>query len=150
MIGEHERIKTRHGGRNAQPNRPEAEARAFAKYMRPVLAELEAFSATETAAILNERGLPSAGGRKWTALQVVRVAPAPRTAGRAVIRWRAVTALAGAQRKISAAPAAGTAAGRRGVMISDFARSPPFHGAAGAVESHAPDFADRRLSSVVY
>jgi hypothetical protein len=36
------------------------------------MAELQSLSANRTA-VLNERGLPTAAGSKWTAVQVVRV-----------------------------------------------------------------------------
>jgi DNA invertase Pin-like site-specific DNA recombinase len=61
------------GGRNAQSDKAAAEALAFAERMRPVLVEMEVFSANRAAAILNERGIPTAAGSKWTAVQVVRV-----------------------------------------------------------------------------
>ena len=51
----------------------EAEARAFAEQMRPIFAELEALTATQAAATLNERGVPTAAGRKWRGSQVLRV-----------------------------------------------------------------------------
>jgi hypothetical protein len=37
------------------------------------MTELETFSATKAATILNERGVPSAAGRKWSAGTVLRV-----------------------------------------------------------------------------
>jgi hypothetical protein len=37
------------------------------------MAELGALSAIQAAIVLNERGLPTAAGSKWTAVQVVRV-----------------------------------------------------------------------------
>jgi hypothetical protein len=37
------------------------------------MAELQALSANRTAIVLNKRGLPTAAGSKWTAVQVVRV-----------------------------------------------------------------------------
>jgi hypothetical protein len=58
---------------NKPRNKSADEAAAFARYMRPTMIELAEFSATEAAAILNERKLPSVGGRKWTALQVLRL-----------------------------------------------------------------------------
>jgi hypothetical protein len=60
-------------GHNAQSDKNAAEADAFAEHMRPIMAEMEALSATKAAAILNERGVPSAMGRKWSASQVMRV-----------------------------------------------------------------------------
>jgi hypothetical protein len=78
MIGEHERTKKQFGGRNAQSDKHAAQAAAFAEQMRPIMTELEAFSANKAAVILNERCVPSAAGRKWSAKQVVRV------------RWRLV------------------------------------------------------------
>jgi hypothetical protein len=36
---------------------------------------LGALSANRTAAVLNERGIPTAAGNKWTAVQVIRVRP---------------------------------------------------------------------------
>jgi hypothetical protein len=73
MTGEHGRTKKQHGGRNAQSDKTAAEARAFAEHMRPIMAELEAFSANRAAIILNERGVPTAAGGKWSAVQVLRV-----------------------------------------------------------------------------
>jgi hypothetical protein len=64
---------TKLGGRNAQSDKAAAEALAFAEQMRPVLAELEGLSATRIAAVLNERGIPTAAGAKWSAVQVLRV-----------------------------------------------------------------------------
>jgi DNA invertase Pin-like site-specific DNA recombinase len=64
---------TKLGGRNAQSDRHAAAAAAFAERMRPVMAELEALSANRAAAVLNERGIPTAAGGKWIAVQVVRV-----------------------------------------------------------------------------
>jgi DNA invertase Pin-like site-specific DNA recombinase len=61
------------GGRNAQSDKHAAEALAFAERMRPVMAELEALSANRAAVVLNERGIPTAAGGKWIAVQVVRV-----------------------------------------------------------------------------
>jgi DNA invertase Pin-like site-specific DNA recombinase len=61
------------GGRNAQSDKTAAEAAAFAERMRPLLAEMEALSANRAAAVLNERGVPTAAGSKWSAVQVVRV-----------------------------------------------------------------------------
>jgi DNA invertase Pin-like site-specific DNA recombinase len=61
------------GGRNAQSDKAAAEAAAFAERMRPILAEMEALSANRAAAVLNERGLPTAAGGRWSAVQVVRV-----------------------------------------------------------------------------
>ena len=61
------------GGRNAQSDRFAAAAAAFAEQMRPILAEMEALPANRVATILNERGIPSAAGGKWQAIQVGRV-----------------------------------------------------------------------------
>ena len=61
------------GGRNAQSDKAAAEALAFAERMRPILAEMGALSANRAAAALNERGVPTAAGSKWTAVQVIRV-----------------------------------------------------------------------------
>jgi hypothetical protein len=60
-------------GLDVQRAKTAAEARAFAERMRPVLAELEELSATRVAAILTERGIPTAAGGKWSAMQVIRV-----------------------------------------------------------------------------
>jgi hypothetical protein len=60
-------------GHNVQSDKTAAEARAFAERLRPILAELEALSATRAAAILTERGVPTAAGGKWSAMQVIRV-----------------------------------------------------------------------------
>jgi hypothetical protein len=73
MTGEHVRHKKQFGGHNAQSDINAAEAAAFAEHMRPIFAELEALSANRAAIVLNERGVPSAAGRKWSASQVVRV-----------------------------------------------------------------------------
>jgi hypothetical protein len=64
---------TKLGGRNAQSDKAAAEALAFAEQMRPVMVELGALSANRAAIILNERGVPTAAGSKWSAVQVVRV-----------------------------------------------------------------------------
>jgi DNA invertase Pin-like site-specific DNA recombinase len=64
---------TKLGGRNAQSDKAAAEALAFAERMRPILVEMEVFSANRAAAILNERAIPTVAGSKWTAVQVVRV-----------------------------------------------------------------------------
>jgi DNA invertase Pin-like site-specific DNA recombinase len=61
------------GGRNAQSDKTAAEAAAFAERMRSIMAELEPLSANRAAVVLNERGVPTAAGSKWTAVQVVRV-----------------------------------------------------------------------------
>ena len=37
------------------------------------MAELGALSANRAAIVLNERGIPTAAGSKWSAVQVVRV-----------------------------------------------------------------------------
>jgi hypothetical protein len=61
------------GGYNAYSAKAEAEARAFAEQMRPIFAEVEALTTTQAAAVLNARGIPTVGGRKWTHTQVLRV-----------------------------------------------------------------------------
>jgi DNA invertase Pin-like site-specific DNA recombinase len=61
------------GGRNAQSDKAAAEALAFAEQMRPVMVELGVLSANRAAIILNERGIPTAAGSKWSAVQIVRV-----------------------------------------------------------------------------
>jgi hypothetical protein len=71
MIGE--RTRKLYGGRNAQSDRNAAEALAFAERMRPMLAEMETLSAYRAAIVLNERGIPTATGRQWMAVQVLRV-----------------------------------------------------------------------------
>jgi hypothetical protein len=63
------------GRRNAQSDKAAAEALAFAQRMRPILAEMGAPSANRAAAVLNERGVPTAADSKWSAVQVVRVPP---------------------------------------------------------------------------
>jgi hypothetical protein len=68
-----ERIKKQFGGRNAQSDKNAAEAAAFAERMRHFMAELGALSAIRAAIVFNVRGLPTAAGSKWTAVQVVRV-----------------------------------------------------------------------------
>jgi hypothetical protein len=50
-----------------------AKALAFAERMRPIMAELQVLSAHRCAAVLNERGIPTAAGRRWVAVQVRRV-----------------------------------------------------------------------------
>jgi DNA invertase Pin-like site-specific DNA recombinase len=64
---------TKLGGRNAQSDKTAAEALAFAERMRPVLAELADLSANRTAAILNERRVPTAAGGRWSSVQVMRL-----------------------------------------------------------------------------
>jgi DNA invertase Pin-like site-specific DNA recombinase len=61
------------GGANAQSDRHAAAAAAFAERMRPILAELAHHSANRAAIILNERGVPTAAGTRWSATQVIRV-----------------------------------------------------------------------------
>jgi hypothetical protein len=73
MIREHERAKKQFGGRNAQSDKNAAQAAAFAEKMRPTLAELGALSAYKAAVVLNERGILTAAGGKWSGVQVMRV-----------------------------------------------------------------------------
>jgi hypothetical protein len=60
-------------GHNAQSDKNAAEALAFAERMRPIMTELAAFSANRAAIILNERGVRSAAGGRWSPSQVMRV-----------------------------------------------------------------------------
>jgi hypothetical protein len=60
-------------GYNAYSARAETEARAFAEQMRATFAELETLSATRAAIVLNERGVRSRAGGKWSSSQVLRV-----------------------------------------------------------------------------
>jgi hypothetical protein len=73
MVGEHERAGKHYGGHNAQSDKNSAKAAAFAKKMRPLMAELKDLSANQAAIILNERGVPTAAGARWSSVQVIRV-----------------------------------------------------------------------------
>jgi hypothetical protein len=73
MIGERERSKKHFGGHNPHSAKAAAEAAAFAERMRPIMTELKALSANQAAIVLNERGVPSAAGRRWSSSQVLRV-----------------------------------------------------------------------------
>jgi hypothetical protein len=73
MIGEDKRTRKQFGGFNAQSHKNAAKAAVFAEQMWPIMAKLEALSANKAALVLNERGVPSAAGRRWGANQVLRV-----------------------------------------------------------------------------
>jgi hypothetical protein len=60
-------------GHNAQSDKNAAQAAAFAEKMRPIMAELEALSATQAAIVLKERGVPSAAGGRWSSVQIIRL-----------------------------------------------------------------------------
>ena len=51
----------------------QAEAEARAEALRPVFAELAGLSHRAAAKALNERGIKTATGKAWTAMQVIRV-----------------------------------------------------------------------------
>lgn len=61
------------GGLNAQGIRNMEDARDRAAQLRPIFVELKGQSARRIAAVLNERGVPSANGRLWHAATVLRV-----------------------------------------------------------------------------
>jgi DNA invertase Pin-like site-specific DNA recombinase len=61
------------GGHRAQSDITKAEAQQRAERLRGVFDELSVFSATKAAQELNRRGVPTAAGGKWQALQVIRV-----------------------------------------------------------------------------
>jgi DNA invertase Pin-like site-specific DNA recombinase len=61
------------GGHRAQSDITKAEAQQRAESLRGVFEELSALSATKAAEELNRRGVPTAAGGKWQALQVIRV-----------------------------------------------------------------------------
>jgi hypothetical protein len=69
MVGE----KKHYGGRNAQSDKNAAKAAAFAKRMRPLMTELKDLSANQAAIILNDRGVPTVAGARWSSVQVIRV-----------------------------------------------------------------------------
>ena len=92
----------------------QAEAEARAEALRPVFAELASLSHRAAANALNERGIKTATGKAWTAMQVIRVRdrlrPEPPTAGRISGRlWAAlarsmIAVLAGACEASSRCP----------------------------------------------
>jgi DNA invertase Pin-like site-specific DNA recombinase len=61
------------GGRNAQSDKNAAEANRRAKALRPILTELAGMSATQAAAELNRRAVPTPRGAQWHALTVMRL-----------------------------------------------------------------------------
>ena len=61
------------GGHRAQSDLTKAEAQQRAESLRTVFEELSGLSARATAEELNRRGIPTAGGGKWQAVQVIRV-----------------------------------------------------------------------------
>jgi DNA invertase Pin-like site-specific DNA recombinase len=64
------------GGLNAKGIENRDSAKAFAETLRPVLAELQAKGVTvlrKIATALNERGIKTASGGEWSAMQVQRV-----------------------------------------------------------------------------
>lgn len=60
------------GGRNAQSDKTAAEAKARAKQLRPVLAELAGLSANQAAAELNRRKVATPARGQWHATTVNR------------------------------------------------------------------------------
>ena len=61
------------GGLNAKGIQNQAEAKARAEALRPILAELEGQSANAIAAELNARKIPTPAGGAWHAGSVIRV-----------------------------------------------------------------------------
>jgi DNA invertase Pin-like site-specific DNA recombinase len=61
------------GGANAGTMRTQAEAKARAEALRPVLKELSGLSARAIAAALNERKIATPTGGQWSAVTVIRV-----------------------------------------------------------------------------
>ena len=61
------------GGRNAQSELAEREARERAERLRPIFAELTGLSAHKAADELNRRGIATPKGGKWYAATVIRV-----------------------------------------------------------------------------
>jgi DNA invertase Pin-like site-specific DNA recombinase len=64
---------TKLGGRNAQSELAEREARERAERLRPIFAELTGLSAHKAADELNRRGIGTPKGGKWYAATVIRV-----------------------------------------------------------------------------
>jgi DNA invertase Pin-like site-specific DNA recombinase len=60
------------GGRREQSDITKAEAQQRAEELRGVFAELSGLSARKAAEELNHRGIPTANGGKWQAVQVIR------------------------------------------------------------------------------
>jgi hypothetical protein len=73
MVGELGRARKHYGGHNAQSDKNAAKAAAFDKKMRPLMVELKDLSANQAAIILNDRGVPTAAGARWSSVQVLRV-----------------------------------------------------------------------------
>jgi DNA invertase Pin-like site-specific DNA recombinase len=61
------------GGHRGQSDISKAEAIERAQRLAPVMAELSGLSARAAAEELNRRGIPTASGGKWQAVQVIRV-----------------------------------------------------------------------------
>jgi DNA invertase Pin-like site-specific DNA recombinase len=61
------------GGHREQSATTKAEAKQRAEGLRSVFKELSGLSANAAAAVLNRRGIPTANGSKWRAVQVQRV-----------------------------------------------------------------------------
>ena len=61
------------GGLRDKGRELQAEAEARAEALRPVFAELASLSHRAAANALNERGIKTATGKAWTAMQVIRV-----------------------------------------------------------------------------
>jgi hypothetical protein len=61
------------GGHRAQSDITKAEALQRAESLCSVFEELSGLSARATAEELNRRGIPTAAGGKWQAVQVIRV-----------------------------------------------------------------------------
>jgi Recombinase len=61
------------GGHRAQSDITKAEAQQRAESLRSVFEELSSLSARAAAEELNRRGIPTAAGGKWSAVQVSRL-----------------------------------------------------------------------------
>jgi hypothetical protein len=61
------------GGHRKQSDISKAEAVERAQRLAPVMAELSGLSARAAAEELNRRGIPTASGGRWQAVQVIRV-----------------------------------------------------------------------------
>jgi DNA invertase Pin-like site-specific DNA recombinase len=61
------------GGLRSKGEEYQREAAARAEQLRPIFEELSGLSARGTAEELNRRGIPTASGGKWHAVQVIRV-----------------------------------------------------------------------------
>ncbi len=61
------------GGLRSKGEEYQREAAARAEQLRPIFEELSGLSARRAAEELNRRGIPTATGGKWHAMQVIRV-----------------------------------------------------------------------------